>query len=75
VWVLVSLNHCPDEALDMAAGLAVLVDPAGVSPGYRAAKEVSVLVSAGRKHLACPRIQPRQAHLAHGGPWKLEDLA
>lgn len=58
--MLVSPDHSQGEALDVAAGLAVLVDPAGVPLGTVQPGRVSVLVSPASKHLACPWIQPTQ---------------
>ena len=70
--MLVSLDHSQGQALDVTAGLALLVDPAGVPLGTVPPARVSVLVSPARKHLACSGIQPRQptCHTAALGSWK-----
>jgi hypothetical protein len=70
--MLVSPDHSQGEVLDVAAGLAVLVDPAGLPLGTVQPGRVSVLVSPASKHLACPWIQPTQPtwHTAALGRWK-----
>lgn len=70
--MLVSLDHSQGQALDVAAGLALLVDPAGVRLGTVSPARVSIPGLTREEASACPRIRPRQptCHTAALRSWK-----